>query len=1009
MGKKYLILRIILLVIVVGVGFYAVRSAGASSGAEIGPYTEIRVPLEDLPALPEDQVYNPVVELTSGEPIRRPSYDPDGNPLPADHSLDTLATAVAWHSEEELTRPYLQVLYVLEDPREVPLARYAYNSEDGVVLPTSDMELLAGHSLKTINVYVKTQNFSSQPIPDPLLSSEYADTGWPALYVSPLNVELEGISQYPCASVEYADGTEPYQLPAGIDGGRGVGEDGLYDPSAYAPPRPWYYGEASMLQPGEAREGWVSCLAPDVPLEQLQVKAKHRYMREPEVVTFDLYKPWEYFPDHELLASIDLTLADLPGTVSQCDELEYCASSCPKAYELGVKQGVCVARVEGNGDISTIYGFRINNYAEPEQRSFLVWTYTSANSFPVSVIRLDDVPLNFYYESSPVGNIATFGSVTFYSPRIDSFIKNVPVDLDQVTLSGSDGPSPTRKTIIYTLFSKVAVEPYGVTTEEIEGYSNLSIGISARAYVEREGAMFVTTGTSSILFVNPNFIALGGLDVRQGLDPVTGMIEGVLTIDRGEGREPRPEEEAPPLLPNTALINVYPNYEEAPRTGMRPGIYPVNIVNAYQPDSTFVSKTTICDVVDCIEYIDEDDTYHHDVQDDHVPKPARSVPVMCAGEWANNVIIDGINSVSPMEYIGRPWGLASNFWALSDSNSFLYNLRIMGGATPWWNVIDRGRFEGLFGETVEINTGIPTHEQVDIVGYYSLIDKADLSKGYFRGSDYYYRGWMGEIIDQKVLAFNYISRNKNSVDSNKTLTTDDAGFLFMQEGPVWTTSCQRNLLPPLSDQEMYAPQEVSWDVSIEEKAHDMSSLLPGMSYPMSLPVVSGKIYSIGEYGDTYQDNNLRFSVRGIELLAGNPDVPTVYVPTEGKFYPADRKVSPNNNYFFYMNNAFVMPPDTTYIRVKIGVDYVGSGEGEGWGCRISYNDFHLIYPGYLPVVGSPEIEFNNMENNSVCQGEDHEFWISYMFPSLDFDLEKMLLSIHSIEQRPWNFWRLVKE
>jgi len=998
-----LILRIILLLVVSGGGLFAIRSIDAASEPQIGPYTEIQLPLEDLPALPEDQVYNPVVELTSGEPIRRPISDPYGNPLPEDYSLDALATAVAWHLEEESTQPFLQVLYVLDDPREVPLARYAYNSEAGVILPADDMEQLAGQNLKTINVYVKIQNFSSQPLADPLFASEFADSDWPALYVSPLNIELEGISQFPCAAVEYADGTEPYALPAGIDGGGGVGEDGLYNPAAFAPPRPWYYGEESALQPGESQEGWVSCLAPDVPLEQLQVKAKYKQIREPEIVTFDLYKPGVFFPDHELLASVGLTLADLPGSVSECEEQDYCVSACFLIFNPGsdieVEKGVCVERKNSSGEITSFRGVRTIEYSDPAQRSFLAWTYTSANSFPTSVIRLDDVALNFYYDDSQVDNFSTFGSVTFYNPRVEGSFGDVPLDLD--SWSGADGPYPTRQTTIYTFFSRVKVEPYGITAEEMRGYHRMGIGVSVRAQIERDDVL--STAGANIY----------SLDIVQGYDPDTGTFEGVVYGKLGEGRETTAEEKIrPPLLPNTALINIYSNYEEAPFSDMRPGIYPVNVATVFQPYSAFVSKTEMCEVVDCIEYIDGDDTYHHDVLDDHVPKPARSVPVMCAGEWANNVIIDGINSVSPLEYIGKPWGLSSNFWAFSDSYSFLYNLRIMGGATPWWNVIDRGRFEGLFGETVDISTGMPTHMQVDIVGYYSLIDKADLSKGYFAadsGFDYYFRGWMGEIIDQKVLAFNYISLNKNNLDSNKTLTTDDAGFLFMQEGPVWTTNCQRNLLPVLSDQEMYAPQEVSWGVTVEEKAHDISSLLPGMSYPMSLPIVSGKIYSMGEYGDTYQDNNLRFSVRGIELLPGNPDVPTVYVPTEGKFYPADRKVSPNNNYFFHLNNAFVMPPDTTYIRVKIGVDHVGSGEGEGWGCRISYNDFHLIYPGYLPVVGSPEIESNNMVNNSVCQGEDLTFWISYMFPSLDFDLEKMLISIHSIEQRPWNFWRLVKE
>ena len=188
MGKKNLFLRIILLLMVVGVGFIAFRSAGAASEPEIGPYTEIQLPLEDLPALPEDQVYNPVVELTSGEPSR-PTVS-----LPDDHSLDDRATAVAHFPQESLTGPYLQVLYVLEDPREVPLARYAYNNSDGVVKPVADMEQLAGHSLKTINVYVKVQNLNSQPLTDPLIASEHTDTSWPALYVSPLSLELRDLA-----------------------------------------------------------------------------------------------------------------------------------------------------------------------------------------------------------------------------------------------------------------------------------------------------------------------------------------------------------------------------------------------------------------------------------------------------------------------------------------------------------------------------------------------------------------------------------------------------------------------------------------------------------------------------------------------------------------------------------------------------------------------------------------------------------------------------------------------
>jgi len=115
-------------------------------------------------------------------------------------------------------------------------------------------------------------------------------------------------------------------------------------------------------------------------------------------------------------------------------------------------------------------------------------------------------------------------------------------------------------------------------------------------------------------------------------------------------------------------------------------------------------------------------------------------------------------------------------------------------------------------------------------------------------------------------------------------------------------------------------------------------------------------------------------------------------------------------FFFQNNNAFIIPPDSTYIRVKVGVDYVGNGVGEESRCEISErDDFQLLYPGYLPLTGSPEVVPSFLLKIPPCLREDYSFWIDYIFPALDFELEKMLFSVNSIEQRPWNFWRLVKE
>ena len=1028
-GKAFL--RFVLLLLVGGV-FFAIRSAGAASEPGIGPYTVINLPLEDLPALPEDQVYNPVVELTSGEKSRRPGHLPDSELLSGDHSLDTLATAVA-HSEEygldhdpSQSDPFLQVLYVLEDPREVPLARFAYNSADGVVLPAADMEQLASQSLKTINVYVKVQNLNIKPLTDPLLFSEYADSDWPALYISPLNLELEGISQFPCAAVEYADGTEPYALPVGIDGSGGVGEDGLYNPAAYAPPRPWYYSEESTLQPGEAREGWVSCLAPDVPLEQLQVKAKYRYMREPEVVTFELYTSSPWFPDHEVLASVGLTLADLPGTTSQCDEQDYCASSCSKANEKSAKQGVCVARTDGSGDIALFYGYRIINYDEPVHFSYLVWVYTSANIFPASVIKIDDVPFTLFNDSSLIFGepLRTYGTVIFYDPRIDSFINDVPIDLDQDTWSGTDEPAPTRQTNIYTFFSKVAVEPYGITTEELDGDNSLRIGVSASAYIEREGEVFIAAGTSSPSFVNPSFSSFGGLDVHQDLDPVTGLIEGVLSFSLGEGRELRPGEEVmPPLLSNTALINIYPEYEEvSPNTN--PGIYPANIVTIYQSDSAFVSKTNMCDIVDCIEY-HQSGEFSLRGESGVLPKPSRTVPVMCAGEWANNVVMDGLDVVFPVEYIGGAWGLGLQEFNVHKDfsggtskydqyNIFFHNLRFLGGETPWTSIVSGRFYKDIYGKMVDLRTGLPgepSYNLVDIRPYYSKIGN-DPTSGYFVPMNQLlrYSGWLEGLVDQKVLAVYKIHKDYDfgeGLGDYRSFTADVAGFLFMREGPIWSEGCGRDQIPGLTDYEIYAPESVSWITDIRAGQHAITTLLPGMEYPLSLPIVDGKIFSMREYGDIFPDTSARFTVRKVEMVPGLPGKSIIYVPGEDKFYPADRDVSRNNKLFFRNNDAFIIPPDTTYIKVNIGVDYVDSGNSNPEDCK-DFENIHLVYPGYLPISGV-EVETPYLKQYGYCQGEDIDFWMEYYFPSLNFDQAEMLLTIQGWPGDPWNFWRLLEE
>jgi len=166
-------------------GVQAAKRAGASDDPPVGPYTEIRLPLEDLPEPNQDLVYNPVID----------QY-PSGMTL--------------------------QVLHVLKDPRDVPMARFAYYStaSDSIVPPNN-------YYPNTVNVYVRVQAPEDRSVHDPVFASYYQDLplgSTPALHVSAGNPSGSPDSGYPglvsCAMPEYADSTKPYQLPDDIKGGK---------------------------------------------------------------------------------------------------------------------------------------------------------------------------------------------------------------------------------------------------------------------------------------------------------------------------------------------------------------------------------------------------------------------------------------------------------------------------------------------------------------------------------------------------------------------------------------------------------------------------------------------------------------------------------------------------------------------------------------------------------------------------------------------------------------------
>jgi hypothetical protein len=973
-----------------GLLFSSVLNAQADSN-QLGPYTEIKLPLADLPDLNEGLVYHPVLDV------------------------ETLSLVEGGQRAYEQSGVNIQVLYVLKDPRDVPIARFATRSDGGVRLPN---EKLANKDLITINVYVRVDGpqirEDNDPVAtDPILTSDHAELSWPALYVVPLSFEHKGVSAYPCAPVEYADGTFPYKLPAEIDGGDAVGADGLYDPSAYAPPTPWYYSEDPLLRHGDVREGWISCLAPNLPLEQLQVYYRDAFIPETKIVYADEDRlSYEQFPVISDLELIGLTNADLPQTVGECEEMDYClldgvADLLPceyRALEEGLEQGICatgkleITFVDGQpvvssempdpeAEVTKVRVFYTREYKDLVQQSYLLWNYTVNRSYPVSVIRLDDIPLSFLDDNDNI--IKDTGSVVFHDPVIDYVAAGVVE-----TRLGYYGGSYEEPTNAFAFFSRAVIEPDRLTREELEGYRLLGIGAQIDALFEHEGSTLY--GTSKDFVFNDYFV--------QSSDP----LEGIIYTSIGQGVEPYNQRSYGPLEPGKAMINIYPLYDEYWSYGSIHGFHPVDVISIFTP--SLVSSTDMCDVVECQEVSDPKNE----------AEPPRTVPVMCLGEWSNNFIIDGVELVPAMYLIGEAWGLGEHSSYIHvdfegrDENTkvLLYDGRLIGGAAPWW-VNSRSYRDALYGRirgnVLDLETGSYLYNDAYVVHYYERVNQNDLSQGYFTpGGKYgspgellFNMGWMGDIVDQKVLIFGSIN---NQYDSRAEVLTDrNTGFIFQDEGPIWISECSRQVISALTDQELYTQSNVVFASEEEGDEHIMVGLLQGMDYPKYLPVLTGEVVPFREYSDPVSFGNYKISANQIKIIPGKTDVPTVYVESEDRYYPAEEMPNFNNRMFFSRVGAVVIPPDTTLVRVKLSFDYIDNDNDPLSRCSLDYRSFNLAYPGYLPIQGVGD---RRHPERWPCDNKDYSNWITFLFPSLDIELDKLQLSVITDARDPWTFMSL---
>ena len=214
----------------------------------LGPKAVHKLILEDVPEAPSHQV-------------RSPSFiDPE-------------------------TGASVQVLRVLKDPRNLPLDRFInYRVGEGRVKQPlfwrlKDISLSDEHRVSSVrflkekhmgvNVYVRVQAPPDTSISDPfsplkeLKPRDELKTGEYLLsYFSPLAVN--GKEDLVCAIPEYALGVAPYKIGSSEAPGSTI----VYDPGEYGPLKPWYIPQAS-LSPGEVREGWLLCLAPEGSIEDV--------------------------------------------------------------------------------------------------------------------------------------------------------------------------------------------------------------------------------------------------------------------------------------------------------------------------------------------------------------------------------------------------------------------------------------------------------------------------------------------------------------------------------------------------------------------------------------------------------------------------------------------------------------------------------------------------------------------------------------------------------------------
>ncbi len=956
------------------------QRAQANPVPVIGPYTEINLPLEDLPSIHPQTLYNPVIDDYPGGAS-------------------------------------LQILYVVEDPRDVPLARFGYWDQrfQAAVGPIHNIrpdhevynEIIAGLEKihpQTINVYLRVQAPDNTQAEDPLINvANEFDRVRPALNISSANYldspesDLLGESLR-CAALEYAGDTAPYPIPDLLEGGDTLNDQGLYDPKAYAPPRPWYPYQDKLLEPGEVREGWISCLAPDEPLAEIEI---YSYYTSPAEAT-PTPEPTAPSPAPEdacvLVESFDDPLCNDP-------DINCCLGATPAPVLTEFAPIFTEAAASSTQENAAEIGPQL------EWNSFFAWNFNAVSTFPEEGVKVEDVVLKW---SNPAGE--TLSDVG------DAVFKSVHIVQEEIS----------SNRYRYHLVAEVEVEPSSLTAEELSDFSLLGVDADIRVYETPRDASRIMTlkigwtippGEINTSWKNNLQETWGEYTFTSDtISPLKGYVFSLMEPfrwDRGSGpqltgrivskAEDPDNQPGSRELPSDLWVTINAripdsNFTNPPHYNMTR--YPAQGVR-FTP-MTHTASTTMCDVVDCLDVV-------HVRDKDRVE---RTVPILCPGEWGNNLLITGMRSKA-VDYFGESPGLKTypKTWAHTErydtkTEIWFFDGKILGGLTPWWLDGDKtysseAWSNNLEGQIVDANTGtildlLYREYDIDFLPVYAQLPDQNIYYAPVRDTMLGH-GWMPGLVEENLVIAGpnysrYISSNYTG-DIPEVISFDDKLFLFEDEGPLWDQACTRTLLENHATLQRYAPPNAEIDTASSEE-HILTRILPGMDYPLTKPRMDGEIFELGENGIPLFGYTLKPT--DVKIIPGRANKSIIYVPEEDHFYPAEKRVSDNNQIYFLRMNAVSIPPGNSLVLVKIVKDPPGGPVSCG---EVNHKIFQISYPGYYPVSSQPGAFLRyTIDGFPVCPEDFTETWLIFKLPLLEIKMDNLLFTMRSEEY--WNMWKL---